>query len=201
MQHKMVWVVAIVCIVVVLSPILGVAEDQNPKEEQNAFSLNMYLTFAELLLNVTPAEGLSGNTAPVTFCIPVAINYQRVMANHLVLFVAPTFIYYRSSVYTILTLDQKLAVDWHPFDRGLNGWFFGAFLDFDYLYNGGITSAAFSYSVGPSVGYELTLQNNLQIEFAFGVGIGSPNNSYLNMSEWWFATPPYRLDFGLGYRF
>ena len=141
-------------------------------------------------------------TSPGTLEIPLAFEYQHSSGGHFTRFVAVTLTYSYNAGNSTFTFDQVFEADWHPFNQGMNGWFFGAFLDTGYVdldNNDGSFSSDIIIGVGPAIGYELTFPNSLFLEFSGGVGVGIGYNTGAFGSVMVPAFP-YRIDVALGYK-
>jgi hypothetical protein len=196
---------AVFCALFVLLAVLCAAEGQAPAPAGNALSLNLFMTAGGLLRNLPGTRDLYRAQPTATACIPLALEYERLVADHLVLAVAPMLVYYRVNGYDGLTIDQVVAVEWHPFDTGLLGWFFGAFIDFDYFTYFGSASSLTVFGIGPSVGYERAIGDRLVFKVALGVGMGPQYyknvNGFLGQTNGWSVAFPLRSNIGLGFRF
>ena len=177
----------------VFSSARGTADDQGVKEPRDAISLNLIRTIEASIPNFNSSG---------TIAVPLAFEYQHSSGNHFTRLVAVTFIYSYNAGSTTITFDQIYEADWHPFNQGMDGWFFGVFLDTGYVdlddRNGNLTSNIV-IGVGPAVGYELTFPNRLFLEFSGCVGVGIGYNTGASGAV---IVPafPYRIDAALGYR-
>jgi len=185
MRSRIVLVPAVLCVLFVLSPIPGIAEDQTPKEPQRAISLNV------LELIAGPILSTNG-----TIDVPVAIDYEQVLADHFVLSVIPGlefFGYSNPNGGLVLAVEPWVEVDWHPFDTGLKGFFAG-------LAGTGVFTLDFRPSpnneyflgIAPVVGYQFLLGSNIDLDMALGWAFG-----LYTVGKGMFV----RADIGLGYRF
>jgi hypothetical protein len=170
------------------------ADDQAKSELQNAISLN---------LGRTIQDSVSNFTSPGSLEIPIAIEYQHSSGGHFSRFVAVNITYSYTAGSPTLAFEEVFEADWHPFNQGLNGWFFGVFLDTGYTNydkSSGSFSSDLTIGIGPAVGYELTFPNRLFLEFAVGIGAGIGYNSG-PFGSTMVATFPYRFDIALGFKF
>ena len=144
MQRRVVQVLAVVCAFRAIAPVLGVAQVQNVQFDWRPYS------------------------PPGDLQIPVATSYQRVLANHFALFVAPSALSFGlpGDPYRLM-LDQDIEIDWHPFNRGLGGLFIGALFRFSYYFD----EVPSAFSVGKAagcvaIGFQLTLVNSLLLRLS-----------------------------------
>lgn len=183
MKGKMMPSMAIVCALYFLSPALGIAQAQAPKEAQRAILVNVAEEVSIPIMNAG-----SG-----TIAIPVEIEYQQVLTDHFVLSAIPGLVLYGYSGGLVLQFQPWVEVDWHPFDLALKGFYVGlaaaGVVSWDFR-----PSGANQYFVGvaPAIGYQFLLTSHIDLDLGFGwafpvysVGIGM------------FA----RGEIGLGYRF
>lgn len=161
------------------------------KEPQNAISWDLGET----------GHSLDNAPSGATAVVPIMLDYQRVLADHFVLLVAPSILYTQYPSQTWLNYDQIVEVDWHPFDRGIEGLSIGAYLDIDYgTYISGAANIL-EAGVGAAIGYEITFGNFL-MEFAVGLGIGEGyTGGQSPATPGWAVYYPGRADVGLGWRF
>jgi hypothetical protein len=197
MHRKIVRAAVIVCAMLVVLPITGFAQDQAAQETKNAISMNLFMTGAALFTNFTSAGELS---------IPLYFDYRHVLADHFVLYISPSVLYWGNAGYKGITIEPIVEVDWHPFDLGLNGPLLGAFIDISNVYGSSTSPTVFNteeftVGVGPAAGYELTLLKCLLIECSGGLEAAARYDSNLASSNKWMLVPLFRLDIGLGYRF
>jgi hypothetical protein len=149
------------------------AQGRTTTEARNAFSV-------EVLLPICVPIGLLAGERGVA--IPVQVQYQRVVAEHLVLLVKAGLIY----DWTLpprqpereLSVFPVVELDWHPFRTGLRGPYLGLSGIFDYTAvfagAGAATATAIGYrfGLGPTVGWQFLLPANITIDSAFGLGFG-----------------------------
>ena len=201
MQWKMLQVLAVVCAQFVLCPVPGVADDQAPKEAQNAISANLS---GSLIAGIT--DSTSGLVS-----IPLFFDYQKVLTDHYSLSIIPCFEFLvHSTIHNSITnssLDSFdfqpwVELDWHPFDKGLSGFFVGlaGVGSLELEWSGNQDTTIF-LGVAPVVGYQFPLPWNISLDFALGVAFGG--NIVVGSSEnisLGFAVHS-RIEIGLGYRF
>jgi hypothetical protein len=201
MQPKMVWVLAVVCAQFVFSPVPGVADDQAPKETQNAISANV---LGSLIAGIT--DSASGLVS-----VPLFFDYQKVLTDHYTLSIIPCFEFLvHSTIHNSISnssLDSFdfqpwVELDWHPFDKGLNGFFVGlaGVGSLELKWSGNQDTTIF-LGVAPVVGYLFPLPWNINLDFALGVAFGgnvvvsSSENVSLGLAA------HSRIEIGLGCRF
>jgi hypothetical protein len=177
-SHKL---VVVGCALLILSPVLGVAQHEAATEPKNAISLNLGRMAWEFFYQKTHV-------------VPLSFDYQRVLTDHFVLVVGSTLDMFPENG---IFFDQVVGFDWHPFDLGLNGLFIGAFIDVaSSTRHGDEWSAA---GASAAVGYELTDSDFLQIEICIGgggIGIDSAVDGLGLVRQF-----PSRFDLSLGFRF
>ena len=191
----------------VISPTFVAAEDQRPQEARNAIAIDVLLPI------LVPVGILSGNP---TMDIPVNIEFQRVIADHLVLLVrlglgcawplpnAP-----QASSALSLEVDPLVEVDWHPFHEGLKGLNLGLSGIFVYDYYAAPRDAVatkgtsrYRMASGPILGWQFLLPANTIVDLSSGLGFGYNANVDVNgvttPSSSWELT---RGGIFLGFRF
>ena len=189
MKSKIIWTMAIVCIMFVQSPSHGNAQTTVLAEKKNALSLDV-LSGAALAI----VGAMSG-----TVNVPVFINYQRVIFDHFTVSIIPFLNYWGLEGGWAFRLMPWAEADWHPFDKGLNGLFLGfaavGSIDLDSRPN-----MANSYFLGlaPVVGYQFLLPWNLDLDFAFGLAFGERFGTDGSAD---FGAYRSRIEIGFGYRF
>ena len=194
MPPKMVWWSLTVCALCFFSSVPGRADDQAAKEPENAVAVNLIRMIDSSILNFI---------SPGTVEIPLALEYQHSSGSHFTRFVAVTIIYSAKSGNSTFSFEQIYEADWHPFNQGMNGWFFGAFLDtsfVDFETSSGSFASDLIIGLGLAIGYELALANSLFLEFSGGAGVGIGYNSG-SFGSVIVPAFPYRVDVALGYRF
>jgi len=143
----------------------------NAQEPDNAISVDLFLPAMSPLSRLSDEE--------MVF-IPLNVKYQRVLTEHRVLMLKMGLTYsWNSDGESILDIYPMLALEWHPFDTGLKGFYFGPSLFFSYSvysHSGTTTAGDLDYSywavVGGNLGYEFVLRSNMVIDLIFGLGYG-----------------------------
>ncbi len=202
MKKKNVFLVGLFA--VVLLPTLAAAEDQTTKEAQNAISIDVLLP---ILLPVSLLwEG--GETDVI---IPINILYQRVISDHFMALIKAGLNYswyrYTTPQNGWMEVYPAVEVDWHPFHKGLKGFYVGLSGIFDY----GVdcsdaaakgTSYSYAFGWGLSLGWLFLLPAHINIDLVVGQGAGylvSVDASGVTTSG--FSEVPARTGVFLGYRF
>ena len=163
-------------------PTVATASDQETPMALNELSIDM--AFPMLYL-----------AAGSVYAIPIFLTYQRVLATHLVLSVAPSFLYVRdnwSEESYVVLLWVGLA--WHPFQEGLQGLFIGPAIAGAYSSNLFTAKrAGGSLMAGASLGYQILFSGNIDFDIEGGAAAGfAPDGS---LTAW------PRMVLALGYRF
>ena len=172
-------------ILLVSLPTLVVASDQEVQGPLNELSID---AATPVIFNLAVSNG---------YAVPVYISYQRVLANHWVLSVIPGVFY----VYDNWSGERYVAtlwleLDWHPFHEGLQGFFLGPSVVAIYSKNSSSSSeSGASAMVGATLGYQIFLPANLDLDIAAGLAFGSAPGSGSEMQ----GMP--RVAIALGYRF
>jgi len=134
----------------------------------------------------------------------VALDYQRVLTDHLALSV-PVFLVVQSS----FMFQPWLQVDWHPFDSGLNGLFFGIAAMAAVIGSGQGNQYGYYVGIGPAIGYQLLLGLGINLDFAlswaalsggFATNLAGQRSFYIIPIPYTILMPQ-RLEIALGYRF
>jgi hypothetical protein len=197
-----------------LSPTFVAAEDQTPKEPQNAISIGL----------IGPIDDV------VELCVgspirKVNINmeYQRVISDHFVLFSTAGMLYWWPSPNAsqdseailwygnhgwFLMIGTGVEFDWHPFHKGLKGFYLGLPGIFNYkaTYRDTATTKGMIYDneigLGLIVGWQFLLPASIIINLAVGYGYGYIADVDVNgvtSSHFSFVEP--RGGISLGFRF
>ena len=103
--------------------------------------------------------------------VPLLFRYERVLAPHWCLVVAPDVEVTWGASRAYLQLSPKAEMDWHPFDEGLSGFFVGAtlFPSLGIVLSGAATGGA-TVGLGPTVGWQFALPGGINIDLALGIG-------------------------------
>ncbi len=124
---------------------------------------------------MSPVSQLSGEDMAF---VPINIKYQRVLTDHEVLMVKVGLTYsWDSDGESILDVNPMLALDWHPFNTGLKGFYLGPSLFLNYNFYSGDTAEreldhSYWAAVGGNIGYEFVLRSGMVIDLTFGLGYG-----------------------------
>lgn len=149
-------VFAAVVVLVLFSASLAGAQEPEPK---NAISIDALGTTVSVV------------TAAVTGSASLAIGflYQRVVTDNLTLALLPRVSYQQFDNGSWLTIEPWLELDWHPFDKGLKGFFVGpdvvASLNWDTRPS---LSKPHFFGIGASVGYQFLLGYGINVDLALG---------------------------------
>ena len=166
-----------------LTPVVAIASDQLPLGAMNELSLDLA---SPVFYNLAATNG---------YAIPIYVNYQRVLMNHLVLSITPDILYmYDNWLGAQSVISLWVELDWHPFQDGLQGFFIGpavigAYSDGLFLPHESGASAL----IGATIGYQIFFSSNIDFDMAAGMAIGTrPDGQYSGL---------IRMVLGLGYRF
>ena len=141
------------------------------QEPHNAISIDLFLPV------MSPVSRLAGEDMAF---VPLNVKYQRVLTEHGVLMVKMGITYsWDSDGETILDVNPMIALDWHPFNTGLKGFYLGPSLFFNYSsysHSGATADSDLDHSywasVGGNIGYEFVLRSRMLIDLIFGLGYG-----------------------------
>lgn len=187
----------------VLSPALSSAQGEASTDEKNALSLEVVLPLAVPIGILGPDRDL---------LIPVVLQYQRVIADHLVL-VAMIGLYYDQKLPpqprdSTLSIFPVVELDWHPFHEGLRGFHLGLSgvfaceTSFSDAKPTEVTSRYYRLGLGPTVGWQFMLPAHIIIDLVFGLGYGpSWNVDAAGTSTFDWALDPTRAGIYLGLMF
>jgi len=192
-----------VLLFVLLSPTLVAAQGQTSTDARNAISIDVLLPIG------VPISLLVGERSVL---VPVQVQYQRVVADHLVLLVTAGLNY----GWTLpprtrersLDIYSVVEVGWHPFHRGLKGFHVGlsGFFSYGAIFTDAVATKATAYGyrlrLGPTLGWQFLLPANITIDTAFGLGFGPAvdvDSDGVRTSG--FLWDPTRAGVFLGFRF
>lgn len=141
------------------------------QEPRNAISIDLFLPV------MSPVSRLSGEDMAF---VPLNVKYQRVLTEHAVLMMKMGLTYsWDSDGESILDVNPMLALEWHPFNTGLKGFYLGPSLFFtysSYSHSGTTAESDLDHSswaaVGGNIGYEFVLRSGMVIDLIFGLGYG-----------------------------
>jgi hypothetical protein len=182
MQPRRVSVLLTIFALFVLLPCLSAAGDTSPKEARNAISTDILEPVLQLVFNASIYD------SSIT---PFEISYQRVLLDNIVLS-GVIRIGYRPSIGNF-DMSPWVELDWHPFDNGLRGFFFGPALSTDFSLN---TGNSFYGGLGAALGYQIFLPWNIMLAGVSGLTYGP---EFFRDSI--VFRPSVRLVIALGYRF
>jgi hypothetical protein len=173
---------ALVCAFCAIASIRSEAQDQGPQEPRNSISLDLFGT----------VRYINYYTNGGRFVFPLLIDYQHVLIDHLTLEALPALLLWENS----FTFQPWIELDWHPFDKGLKGFFLGlaAVEEIDHDSDSSVTTST-HFGFAFRIGYQFLFANQINLYFA---GVVSPNFKALSgESSAGLAT----LRVGLGYSF
>ena len=130
-----------------------------------------------LLPALSPVSKLAGEESSF---IPLNIKYQRVLTEHQVLMFKMGLNYnWGHAGDSSVDIYPMLALEWHPYQTGLQGFYLGPSLFFNYStysYSGASTAldmnTSYWLAVGGNIGYEFVLPSNTVVDLSFGLGYG-----------------------------
>jgi hypothetical protein len=175
---------AVLCVVGPGSP--------HAQEPRNAIAVDLFLPV------MSPVSRLSGED--MTF-VPLNIMYRHVLTEHQVLMLKMGLTYSWGDGEKSLDVSPMLALEWHPFDTGLKGFYVGPSLFFNRTtnsYSGTPAADDIDHShwtaVGGNVGYEFESRSNLIVDLIFGLGYGYSKEVNVNGK----VTSGYQVDETIG---
>ena len=141
------------------------------QELRHAISIDVFLPA------MSPVSKLAGEDS--TF-VPINLMYQHVLTEHQVLMMKIGLNYsWGTGGETSRDIYPMLALEWHPFDTGLKGFYAGPSVFFNYSthsYSRTPASDSLDYSrwaaVGGNIGYEYALPSRVVVDLIFGLGYG-----------------------------
>jgi hypothetical protein len=177
-------VVLAILFVLALTPTFAAAEDQTPKEAKNAISIESISLIGEVVRFLAGMPTLRMGTI---------MQYQRVVSNHFVLLATAGLVYvwpnpnapqdseailYYGTDGWLLFAASQVEVDWHPFHKGLKGFYLGLSGIFNYTaeYRDALEAKGTShtYTAGPgmNVGWQFLLPACIIMDLSLGIGYG-----------------------------
>ena len=164
------------------------------QEPRNALSIDLFLPAMSPVSRIAYGE--------MVF-VPLNVKYQRVLGDHNVLMVKMGLNYsWDSHGERILDLYPMLALDWHPFNAGLKGFYLGPSLLFSYSsysHSGATVESDLDHSywtaVGGNIGYGYVLPSGTVIDLIFGLGYGYAKEVDVKGRT---STSGYRVDETIG---
>ena len=138
---------------------------------QNVISIDVFLPSMSVVSKLAGEE---------TSFIPLNLKYQRVITpHHVLMFKLGVNKNWGLAGQTSVDIYPMLALEWHPYKAGLQGFYLGPSLFFNYSnysYSGASTAtdidSSYWLAVGGNLGYEYVLPSNLIIDLSFGLGYG-----------------------------
>jgi len=136
--------------------------------ERHALSIDVFLPL------MSPVSRAFGEMA----WIPVNIKYQYLIMDHLAMMGKAGINYSWASGEKILEVYPVLALEYHPFDIGLHGFYIGPSLLLNYCHYWNdysvVNNPDHTYRIAPgiNIGWEFVLQSNVVIDVTFGLGYG-----------------------------
>jgi len=191
MRTRPIAMLILATVLVLAIPALAAAADQPSIAEKNEISIDLALPVGMLFL------------LPDSYVIPIILDYQRVLADNFVLSVVPGFFYIHasgSSTPESVGAELWVELDWHPSSSGLKGFFVGPAATAVWLTNLGSSTLAAQLAgvmVGATVGYQLQIFSNMNLDFALGLVAGPKWQTGYDVELFPFA----RASVALGYRF
>jgi hypothetical protein len=142
----------------------------NAQEPRNALSADLFLPL------MSPVSQLAGEK---TAWVPLNVKYQRVITDHLALMAKVGLTYsWGSDGESSLEVYPMLALDWHPFDTGLRGFYVGPSVFFNYSWHDddvpdpAATDHSYWAAVGGNLGWQFVVRSRYVIDVTFGLGYG-----------------------------
>jgi hypothetical protein len=183
-------VLLFVAVAVLAFSSFGFAANKN----RNEVSLDL---FSPILLNIT---------SPIS--VPIYIDYQRMLNDHLVLSLIPAF-YYSQRIATTdsYVFEPWIELDWHPWGEGLNGFFVGPAIGIPitWIFTSGLPDVRLQIGagIGVAIGYQFVFSNGLALDLSAGILVGYTYSfaSQGEPAQGGFGTPPGHLSIALGYQF
>lgn len=181
MRKWFVPVLMFVLSIFMLAPSRGLAEGQEPAP-RNEISLDLAMPVA---FNLVFPQG----------AVPIVLEYQRVLNDHLVLSISPGIAYVPQSNKWLLLMELWVGLNWHPFQEGLQGFYVGpgiaVFDNLEHFETGG-SDSLFGVFLGLTIGYQFVLTQHLNVDLALGLAIGSVDGAFGGLP---------RAALSVGYRF
>jgi hypothetical protein len=186
-----------------LSPCLIAAEDQGLQQPQNAVCIDIFSPFTTVLNQILVPGSL--------IYIPVAIQYERVLSDHWVLFSMLSLNFGLTEPVSAF-VHPAIEVDWHPFHMRLDGFYAGLSLALTYESLFGDAAQAFGRStlygvyLSPTVGWQFLLPAHIVINLGVGlleIGYRFKANIDGTTTTGFVLNFPdsYPLSIAVGYRF
>lgn len=146
------------------------AEPSKSKEPKNAVSIDVLLPI------MSPISHLQGEEA---HWLPLQLKYQRVLTDHFVLMLRYGMFYYWSDKPIEIDFFPMAELDWHPFQKGLRGFYAGVSAFYCYSNTFDSPERLYRINMGPTLGWQFVLPWNITIDLTLGVGFG-----YHNQIRW-----------------
>lgn len=133
------------------------------------------------------------------YAIPVVLEYQRVLNDHLVLSISPGIAHIQETSGSVLMMELWVRLNWHPFQKWLQGFYIGPGFALFYLQNPAGSRASDSMTgefLGVTIGYQIVLDASISVDLGLGLAFGTVQGFYPA------ATPALpRAALAIGYRF
>jgi hypothetical protein len=186
---------SVVLVLLLFVPFIVAADDQ---EQKNALSLDLVGP------TVKGIQSLSlGNLS-----LELPLEYERVLADHFTL-AFPLYVSYYNNKnvggndFWSMCVEPWIGLDWHPFDKGLGGFFVGPYMVISFNYDTRLTMSDSTYYFigwGASIGYKFLFGNVLDLDLTlryvpWGLLIADQSLGSIASSS------RLRVEVGIGYRF
>ncbi len=164
------WITCIILAIVLFSPAHGL----NAGDGRHALTVDVLL----------PVGSIFSQAFGEMAWIPVNVKYQQLVGDNVALMAKAGVNYSWAKGEKILEGYPMIAMEYHPFDTGLNGFYFGPSLLLSYCryYNdySKVRNPDHTYRIalGANVGWEFILPSNTVIDVTFGLGCGYNKEVY-----------------------
>jgi hypothetical protein len=146
------------------------AEPSETKDQQNAISIDVFMPI------MSPISYLQGEKG---HWFPLNVKYQRVLTDHFVLMLKGGFNYNWDNEPTGIDIYPMAELDWHPFQKGLRGFYAGLSIFYGYSNYFDSPEGETRIALGPSLGWQFVVHRHLIIDLTLGLGFG-----YYNRTDW-----------------
>jgi hypothetical protein len=173
----------------ILAPPRGLAEGQ-VSGPRNEISVDLALP---VVINLVQPTG---------YVIPIVLEYQRVLHDHLVLSIVPGVGYSGQADGWILLMGLWAGLNWHPFQAGLQGFYVGpgvvVFTIIDNTRRRDPVCRFLGVFLGLTIGYQFVLTPHMNVDVALGLSGGPSYDPYSHRTGL-LGLP--RAAVAIGYRF
>jgi hypothetical protein len=114
--------------------------------------------------------------------VPIGIQYQRVISDHFVLLGKAGLLAYSGDGTWGMLANLGTGVEWHPFQKGLNGFHIG-FTGF-IIYEPSSKAYHFHIPIGPMFGWQFPVSQDMTIDVTVGLGYGY-NGDFIDGAGGW----------------